>query len=85
MEFKKELLAAKQAVEDAKELVVLVLNRFEEEQPERELSKTDKDAIFYQIYGRLFRGETKEEIKSWCLTVPLQKKKIKSINYSRGY
>lgn len=60
----------------ADNLYKLVYKRFREEQPERELTHDELNNIWYTIYGKLCEGETEEEVKKWCETVPLSKKKI---------
>ena len=46
----------------ADRLQILVVNRFREEQPERELSKSEVENIWYTIYGKLCKGETEKEV-----------------------
>lgn len=58
----------------ADRLQILVVNRFREEQPERELSKSEVENIWYTIYGKLCRGETEQEVEEYCKTVELNKK-----------
>ena len=53
----------------------IVVRRFKEEQPERKLTKSELDGIWYAIHGRLCRGESEETVKAWCETVPLNKEK----------
>lgn len=60
----------------ADRLQILVVNRFREEQPERELTKADIENIWYNIYGKLCHGETEKEVEEYCKTVELSKKKI---------
>ena len=59
----------------ADKLYGLVINRFTEEQPNRELTNNEKDGIWYEIYGKLCRGESETEVEEWCRTVPLAEKK----------
>lgn len=60
----------------ADKLQILVVNRFREEQPERELTKAEIENIWYTIYGKLNRGETEKEVEEYCKTVELSNKKI---------
>ena len=55
----------------ADRLYLLVLRRFREEQPERELIKSEMENMWYAIYGKLCRGETEQEKKKYCKTVKL--------------
>lgn len=68
----------------ADELQIMVVNRFREEQPDRELSKTEIENIWFVIYGKLCRGESKEQVKEYCKTVELSKKQIHKPN-RKGY
>ena len=55
----------------ADRLYILVLRRFQQEQPERELTKSEMENIYYTIYGKLCRGETEQEVEDYCKTVKL--------------
>ena len=55
----------------ADKLYILVLRRFQQEQPERELTKSEMENIWYTIYGKLCRGETEQEVENYCKTVKL--------------
>ena len=55
----------------ADRLYLLVLRRFREEQPERELTKSEMENMWYTIYGKLCRGETEQEVEKYCKTVKL--------------
>ena len=57
--------------EKADRLHILVLRRFQQEQPERELTKSEMKNIWYTIYGKLCRGETEQEVENYCKTVKL--------------
>ena len=57
--------------EKADRLYILVLRRFQQEQPERELTKSEMENIWYTIYGKLCRGETEQEVEDYCKTVKL--------------
>lgn len=57
--------------EKADRLHILVLRRFQQEQPERELTKSEMENIWYTIYGKLCRGETEQEVENYCKTVKL--------------
>ena len=52
-------------------LYILVLRRFQQEQPERELTKSEMENIWYTLYGKLCRGETEQEVEKYCKTVKL--------------
>lgn len=60
----------------ADRLQSLVVNRFREEQPERELMKDEIENIWFTIYGKLCHGETEKEVEEYCKTVELSNKKI---------
>ena len=55
----------------ADRLHLLVLRRFRQEQPERELTKSEMENIWYTIYGKLCKGETEQEVENYCKTVKL--------------
>ena len=55
----------------ADRLYLLVLRSFREEQPERELTKSEMENMWYTIYGKLCRGETEQEVEKYCKTVKL--------------
>lgn len=59
----------------ADKMQILMVNRFREEHPDRELTKAEIENIWYTIYGKLCRGETEKAIKEWCETVQLNAKK----------
>lgn len=59
----------------ADRLYNLVYSRFREEQPNRKLTTNEIDGIWYEIYGKLCRGELETEVEEWCKTVPLAKEK----------
>ena len=69
----------------ADRLYSLVINRFKEEQPKRELTKNEMDSIWYEIYGKLCRGESETEIEEWCKTVPLAEEKPIHRSMRSGY
>ena len=56
-------------------LYSLVIKRFSEEQPKRKLTKNEQDSIWYEIYGKLCRGESEAEVEEYCKTVPLDEEK----------
>lgn len=61
----------------ADRLQVLVVNRFREEQPERELTKEEIKNIWDNIYARLnWQGQTEKDVEEFCKTVELNKKEI---------
>lgn len=68
----------------ADRLQILVVNRFREEQPDRELTCNEIRAIWFTIYGKLCRGETEHEVEKYCQAVTLPKKATHR-NYERGY
>ena len=55
----------------ADRLYLLVLRRFREERPERELTKSEMENMWYTIYGKLCRGETEQKVEDYCKTVKL--------------
>jgi hypothetical protein len=58
----------------ADRLQILVVNRFREEQPERELTKEEIKNIWDNIYARLnWQGQTEKDVEEFCKTVELQK------------
>ena len=57
--------------EKADRLYIIVLRRFQQEQPERELTKSEMENIWYTIYGKLCKGETEQEVENYCKTVKL--------------
>ena len=57
--------------DNADKLFDLVISRFRQEQPERELTKFEMDGMWYAIYGKLCRGETEQEVEKYCKTVKL--------------
>ena len=59
----------------ADRLYILVLRRFQQEQPERELTKSEMENIWYTIYGKLCRGETELKVEDYCKTVKLSEVK----------
>ena len=62
----------------ADRLQILIVNRFREEQPERELTKAEIENIWFTIYGKLCRGETENGVEEYCKTVQLSKKEMHS-------
>ena len=56
----------------ADELYSIVIKRYLDEKPDKELTSSEKDSIWYGIYGKLCRGESKESVKKWCETAPLK-------------
>ncbi len=60
----------------ADKLQILVVNRFREEQPDRELTKAEIENIWFTIYGKLCRGETEKEVEEYCKTVQLNQKQV---------
>ena len=59
----------------ADRLYILVLRRFQQEHPERELTKSEMENMWYTIYGKLCRGETEQEVEKYCKTVKLSEVK----------
>ena len=48
----------------ADRLYSLAYKRIKEEQPERELTRSEIDCIWYTIYGKLSRGESEEDVEN---------------------
>ena len=69
----------------ADRLYSLVYKRFREEQPERELTKSEMDMIWYAIYGKLCRGESETEVEEFCKTVKLNEEKEIHAPIRSGY
>lgn len=69
----------------ADRLYSLVIKRFREEQPKRELTKNEQDSIWYEIYGKLCRGESESEVEEYCKTVPLAEEKPVHKPIRNGY
>lgn len=69
----------------ADRLYSLVYKRFREEQPNRKLTKSEMDNIWYEIYGKLCRGESENEVEEWCKTVPLSKERELHAPMRNGY
>lgn len=59
-------------------LQILVVNRFREEQPKRELTKTEIENIWHIIYGKLNRGEIETKVEEYCKSVELSEIEKKS-------
>lgn len=58
----------------ADRLQILIVNRFREEQPERELTKEEIKNIWDNIYARLnWQAQTEKDVEEFCKTVELQK------------
>ena len=55
----------------ADRLQILVVSRFRDEQPDRELTKAEIENIWFTIYGKLNRGKTEKEVEAWCKKVKL--------------
>lgn len=66
-------------------LYSLVIKRFSEEQPKRELTKNEKDSIWYEIYGKLCKGESEAEVEEYCKTVLLAEEKPIHAPIRNGY
>ena len=56
----------------ADRLYILVLRRFRQEQPERELTKSEMENIWYTIYGKLCRGESEQKVEEYCKTITIK-------------
>ena len=54
----------------ADKLYAIVIQRFHEEQPERKLTNDEMSSIWYEIYGKLCRGESETDIEEWCKITP---------------
>ena len=59
----------------ADRLYSIVIKRIHKEQPERKLTNNEMSGIWYNIYGKLNRGESETEVEEWCKTVPLSEQK----------
>lgn len=57
--------------EEADKLYSIIVKRFNKEQPQRHLTSFEMDAIWYELYGKLCRGETVEDLEKYCNTVKL--------------
>lgn len=57
--------------ETADRFLTLVINRFKTEQPGRELTREEKDNIWFSIHGKLSRGEPETEVEEFCKSVKL--------------
>jgi len=64
------------ANDTANKLYGLIINRFYEECPNKRLSNSEMDAIWYTIYEKLCKGESEEEVKEWCMSVPLKEESV---------
>lgn len=65
----KRAIADKEAIAD--KLYEIVIERFNKEQPQRNLTENEKDSIWFKIYGKLCRGETEDVVTNHCKTIPL--------------
>lgn len=63
----------------ADRLYSIIIKRFSKEQPERVLTNNEMSAIWYDLYGRLNRGETEQELENYCKTVELSKPETKKL------
>ena len=59
----------------ADRLYSIVIKRIHKEQPERKLTNNEMSGIWYDIYGKLNRGESEAEVEEYCKTVPLAEEK----------
>ena len=64
----------------ADRLYSIIIKRFSNEQPERQLTNNEMSAIWYDLYGRLNRGENEQELENYCNTVELSKPKTKNLH-----
>ena len=55
----------------ADRLYPIVIKRFHKEQPKRKLTNDEMSSIWYEIYGKLCRGESETEVEEYCKTIPL--------------
>lgn len=60
----------------------VALDRFAKEQPDRVLTEREKEIIYWELYGRVDRGETQREIIERIQTADISKKGQKKY---RGY
>ena len=64
-------VTTKSKMDIADRLYSIVIERFKKEKPDRNLTKNDTDGIWYDIYGRLCKGESESKVEEWCKTTPL--------------
>ena len=69
-------------VELASKYYRMALDRFLKEQPERILTVEEKDGIWWELYGRVLRGQPENEIIERIQTADISKKGDKKY---RGY
>ena len=63
----------------ADRLYSIIIKRFSKEQPERQLTNNEMSVIWYDLYGRLNRGESEQELENYCNTVELSKPETKNL------
>lgn len=59
------------AAKTADKLLKLVEKRFRKESA-YVLTKNDKDGIWFEMFGRLSRGESEEDVYTYCKTAKLK-------------
>lgn len=59
------------AAKTADKLLKLVETRFRKESA-YVLTKNDKDGIWFEMFGRLSRGESEEDVYTYCKTAKLK-------------
>lgn len=59
------------AAKKADKLLKLVEKRFRKESA-YVLTKNDKDGIWFEMFGRLSRGESEEDVYTYCKTAKLK-------------
>ncbi len=55
----------------ASKLYSIIIERIRNELPERNLTTMEMDGIWYDIYGRVCRGESGQDIENYCKTIKL--------------
>lgn len=56
-------------IDIASKLYSIIIERIRNELPERHLTFMEMDGIWYDIYGRVCRGESEQNIENYCKTV----------------
>lgn len=64
-------------------LFLLAVQRIKEEQPEWTLSDIERSGTWWDICGRLCRGETEKEIIAWIMSAKIEP--IKKREQRSGY
>lgn len=67
----------------ASKLYSIIIERIRNELPERNLNTMEMDGIWYDIYGRVCRGESEQDIENYCKTIKLSTSETKKLR--NGY